>query len=345
MKNNSSKLHVCAVSLVVLLSAVLLFGFTSQRPVTKKNVETVKIGFLVHDLIVERWQKDMEYFTSEVEKLGGQAITKIAYGNAQTQISQGKSLIDEGVMVIAVVSVDGKALAELVDYANLKGAKIIAYDRLIKNCNLHYYISFNSVRTGELMAEYMVRQKPKGNYAFVNGPVTDNNAILIKQGQMNVLRPYIDKGDIKIVLNKSVDAWGPLEALMIMDDFLGQYKGTLDVVMSASDGLSEGIVESMSANDQHKNTLLTGQDASLTACKNIMRGYQTMSVYKSIKKIAFAAAQLAVTLAKKEKVTTTAVINNGKIDVPSILFEPVVVDKTNLKDTVVKDGQIKEADL
>ena len=38
-------------------------------------------------------------------------------------------------------------------------------------------------------------------------------------------------------------------------------------------------------------------------------------------------------------------INNGKIDVPSILQVPVAVDKDNLKDTVIKDGYHKCEDV
>ena len=345
MKKDSSRLHVCAATLAVLLSVFLFSGFTSQDPNAEKNDAAVKIGFLVHDLVSERWQKDMNFFVNRITELGGIPVTKNAFGDVQTQIAQLKELIDQGVKVIAIVPVDGKALVDMVDYANEKGVKIIAYDRLIKNCNIDYYISYNSVRTGELMAQYVVSRKPKGNYAFVNGPISDNNAVLIKQGQMNVLRPYIDKGDIKIVLNQSVAAWGPLEALMVMEEFLGTHKGDVDVVLASSDGLSDGVIQALSTSGKYTNTLVTGQDASVTACKNIMQGYQAMSVYKSIKKISYAAADLAMKIANKKPIETSGVTNNGKKDVPSIFFEPVVVDKANLKDIVIKDGHINEADL
>jgi D-xylose transport system substrate-binding protein len=63
-----------------------------------------------------------------------------------------------------------------------------------------------------------------------------------------------------------------------------------------------------------------------------------MTVYKPIAPLASKAAESAVALAKGEKVATTSVVNNGKKDVPSILLEPIVVDKDNVRDTVVKDG-------
>jgi len=48
-----------------------------------------------------------------------------------------------------------------------------------------------------------------------------------------------------------------------------------------------------------------------------------------------------VALARGEQVDAPARINNGKVDVPSILLEPLVVDKANIDDTVVKDGYQK----
>jgi D-xylose transport system substrate-binding protein len=49
----------------------------------------------------------------------------------------------------------------------------------------------------------------------------------------------------------------------------------------------------------------------------------------------------AVALARGEQVPTTATVNNGRIDVPSVLLEPIVVDKSNLDATVIKDGYQK----
>ena len=57
------------------------------------------------------------------------------------------------------------------------------------------------------------------------------------------------------------------------------------------------------------------------------------------------AVDAAVALAKGQKPQTTRTVNNGRIEVPSILIEPVSVDKTNIDDTVVKDGFQKREDI
>ena len=92
--------------------------------------------------------------------------------------------------------------------------------------------------------------------------------------------------------------------------------------------------------------LVTGQDADLAACQRIVDGTQTMTIYKPIDGLATKAAEIAVLLAKKAPVTdATRPVNNGKKDVPSILLEPIPVDKDNLDATVLKDAYHKREDV
>jgi D-xylose transport system substrate-binding protein len=92
--------------------------------------------------------------------------------------------------------------------------------------------------------------------------------------------------------------------------------------------------------------LVSGQDAELSACQRIAAGTQAMTVYKPIKTLADKAAELAIKMAKKEPLgDVKRTVNNGKKDVPSVLLDPVVVDKDNLASTVVADGFHKLDDV
>lgn len=325
-------------AIIAVLTTFTLTSFKSQ--------EKIKIGFLVHDLVSERWKTDMETFANKVEELGGVAITKNAFGDAHTQVAQGKSLIDEGVKVLAVVAQDGAILGELVDYAEKAGAKIIAYDRMILNSNLEYYISYNSISVGELMADYALKLKPKGNYVIINGPSTDNNSLLIEQGVKNKLNKHIERGDVKVVFEKEADAWYALNAMLMMDEFLSSNPDTpIDVIIAAADDLATGAIDAIKSSTNKGAPIVVGQDATVDACKNIILGHQTMTIYKPIKKLSSEAAILAMKVAKNEKVEFTAKLNNGKVDVPSILFDPIVITKENLRKTLIADQHIKEADL
>lgn len=326
-----------------LLLTVLLFSAIAALPAFRP-ADKIKIGFLVHDLVSDRWKSDMENFSETINKLGGEAVTKNAFGDVNEQLKQGKAMVDDGIKVIAVVAQDAKALAELVEYANQKGTIIIAYDRLILNCDLPYYISFNSVKVGELMTTYALKLKPKGNYIILNGPVSDHNASLVKQGIMNKLKPSIDKKSVNILLDQDMDSWHALSVLMAMEEFIPTNTKPIDVILTAGDDLAAGAIDAFKV-DKIALPIITGQNASPDGCRNILSGLQTMTVFKDFKKISSEAAMMAMKLAKGEKIQTTLTTNNGKVNVPSILFNPVVVDKSNLRSVLIPAGHIKESDL
>lgn len=330
---------------IVLRSLILVIAISGCIAMLAfKSTEKIKVAFLVHDLVADRWLMDMENFTNKVADLGGEAITRNGLGDAETQVEQGKRLIDEGVKVIVVVPQDGKVLAKLVDYADKKGAKIIAYDRMIVDCDLHYYISYNSVQVGELMAEYALKAKPKGNYVILNGPSSDNNALLVRQGIMNKLKSHIDAGKVKVLMEKEMSSWYALSSMSVMDEFVQRNKLPIDAVITGADDLASGVIDVFKSSNI-RIPVITGQDASVDACRNIILGNQSMTIYKSVKKLSSEAAILSMKIARGEKIDFTSTMNNGKKEVPSILFNPIVVDKSNLKTTVIQDGHIDESFL
>ena len=114
----------------------------------------------------------------------------------------------------------------------------------------------------------------------------------------------------------------------------------------SNDGTAGGAVQALAEQKLAGKVLVTGQDADLAACQRIMAGSQSMTVYKPIRLLANKAAEVAIAMAKKQAVTDpTRPVPNGKKDVPSILLEPIPVDKDNLVDTVIKDGYHKVEDV
>ena len=116
------------------------------------NDEDVYVGFILDTLKNERWYKDKGLFEEQVKKSGGQVKTLAANGIAEVQKKQAELLIEEGVDVLVVVPTDAEAAAEIVDLAHKVDVKVISYDRLIKNADLDYYISFDNEKVGEMQA-------------------------------------------------------------------------------------------------------------------------------------------------------------------------------------------------
>jgi D-xylose transport system substrate-binding protein len=317
-----------------LLLAVLTLGSVSGMV----NAKNLTIGMSIDDLRLERWQKDSSIFTQKAEALGAKVFVQSANGDDNAQISQIENMINRDVDVLVIIPHNGDVLSNVIAEAKRSGIKVLAYDRLINNADLDFYVSFDNEKVGELQAETLVSIKPEGNYFLMGGSPVDNNAKLFRKGQMNILKPLIDSGKIKVIGDQWVDSWLPEKALQIMENALTANKNNIDAVVASNDATAGGAIQALSAQGLSGKVAISGQDADLAAIKRIVEGTQTMTVYKPIKKLADKAAEIAVGLAKDEKIESNAVLNNGLKNVPSYLLDPIAVVKDNIEETIIQDG-------
>ncbi len=301
----------------------------------------VRIGFLLDTLKEERWQRDRDQFVAKAKELGAEVLEQTANSDDALQLQQAENLLTQGVDVLVVVPHNGKVAASIVESAKKQNVPVISYDRLIENSDVALYISFDNVKVGELQAKYLLDKAPKGNYILIGGSPTDNNAKLFHEGQLNVLKPAEARGDIKIIYDQPSREWLPAEAQKNTENALTQNNNDVVAVVASNDGTAGGAIAALEEQKLAGKVFVSGQDADLPAIKRIVEGSQTMTVYKPIAPLATRAAEIAVALGKGEKPATTQTVNNGKIDVPSILLEPVVVDKDNVMTTIIKDGYHK----
>jgi D-xylose transport system substrate-binding protein len=310
-----------------------------------KATGTVRIGFLMDTLKEERWQRDKDLFEAYAKAQGAEVTTLVSNGSDAEQQKQAENLLTKGVDVLVVVPHNAEAAASIVEAGKRAGKPVISYDRLIKDSDVDLYVSHQVVKIGEMQAQYLVERQPKGNYVLIGGAPTDNNALLLREGQMKVLKPYVDRGDIKIVADPYAREWQPNEAMKHTENALTQNNNNVQAVVASNDGTAGGVVQALEAQGLAGKVLVSGQDADLAALQRIAEGKQTMTVYKPIKPLAESAVDAAIKLARGEKLTTTTTINNGKKEVPAILQEPISVGKDNIMGTVVKDGYLKMEDI
>lgn len=323
--------------LAVTAATLLVFG---QSAVAKD----LKIGMSIDDLRLERWQKDRDIFVKKAEALGAEVFVQSANGDATAQISQIENMLNKDIDVLVIIPFNGEVLSNVISEAKKEGVKVLAYDRLINNADIDFYVSFDNEKVGELQAQAIIEQKPEGNYFLMGGSPVDNNAKLFRKGQMKVLQPHIDSGKVKVVGDQWVDSWLAEKALQIMENALTANKNNIDAVVASNDATAGGAIQALQAQGLAGKVAISGQDADLAAIKRIVDGSQTMTVYKPITNLADKAAEISVALGKDEKVESNATLNNGVKDVPAYLLEPVVVTKENIDATVIKDGfHTKEA--
>src|SRR6266571_3303432 len=332
---------LCALSLAI----ACVSGTQTNTGKKKKGPnETVRIGFSMDTLKEERWQRDKELVEQRCKEVGAECEIQVANSDDSLQTKQCDNLLTKGVDVLIVAPHNGQIAASIVEAAHRQGVPVISYDRLIRNSDVDLYVSHQVVKIGQMQAQYALDNRPKGNYVLIGGSQTDNNALLLMDGQMSVLQPAIDRGDIKIVAKQFAREWLASEALRITEDALTKNNNDIRAIVASNDGTAGGAISALPPQLVGK-VLVTGQDASLDAVQRIVEGKQTMTIYKPIQPLAFSAVDSAIKLARGEKIDAKDKINNGKNDVPSILQEPIVLDKNNVMQTVIKDGYHKLEDV
>jgi D-xylose transport system substrate-binding protein len=312
---------------------------------TKKAGEPVYIGFSMDTLKEERWQRDKALVEARAKEVGAQLDVQVANGDDAVQTKQCDNMLTKGVDVLIVAPHNSEIAASIVEKAHAVGVPVISYDRLIKNSEPDLYVSHQVIKMGEMQGEYALKHVPKGNYVLIGGAPTDNNARLLRDGQMNILKPAIDRGDIKVISDQYAKEWKAEEAQRLTEDALTKTKNDIQAVVASNDGTAGGAISALDVAGLTGKVLVTGQDAQLDAVQRIAKGTQTMTIYKPIKPLADSAVDSAVKLAHGEALSAPDKINNGRVDVPSILQEPQAVDKENLDATIVKDGYHKCEDV
>ncbi len=332
----------------ILISSLLVGACTSGTQQsnsggTRKQKgpnDPIKIGFSMDTVKEERWVRDRDLVTKRAAELGVQLDVQVANGSDSDQIKQAENMLTQGVDVLIVAPHNGEIAASIVEAAHKQGVPVISYDRLIKNSDVDLYISHQVVKMGEMQAQYLLDHVTKrpANFIIVGGSPTDNNALLLHEGQMNVLKPAVDRGEVKIIADQYAKEWQASAALNIVENALTQAHNQVDAVVASNDGTARGAVQALEGQGLAGKVLVSGQDADLASLKLIAEGKQTMTIYKSIQPLAYGAVEAAVKLARGEKIATADTIDNGFKKVPAILLEPVATDRNNLLTTVVKDG-------
>jgi len=314
----------------LLLAGLIFAGCANKHP---------KIGLLVHSFETQRWQNDQKYFVDAVKQLGGVALVKVADNNANKQLEQARELINEGIQVLVVIPVNQSTAASIVNMAHEKDIPVIAYDRLINNCRLDYYVSTDNIRVGEIQAEFISKIKPRGNYALLGGPPNDNNSRMIYIGQMNILQPFIERGEIKVAFRQFANSWTADEGYRLAKTSLDSTSNKLDAIICGNDAIAIGAIKALKERGLEGKVAVAGQDADLPNIQQIIKGNQSMTVLKRIKTMASTAAELAMHLAKKETINPyLTTISNGDRLVPSYLVDAVAVNEGNIEMTVAAEG-------
>jgi D-xylose transport system substrate-binding protein len=324
---------------VVILSVVLLFSTPHLQAQGKQaSSGALKIGFLMDSLKIERWQTDLDKFQKRAAELGAKVLVETAESDDELQLQQARKLLDSGVKALVLVPHDAEKAVRIVNAAKARKVPVLCYERLVRNPDVSFFIGVDASAVGYQQAFSLSQLAPKGNYVLIGGSPSDSNAKILHDAQLRVLKPMVDRGDIKIVSDTWTKDWDPSEAYAHMSAAIESTQGDVTAVVASNDGTAGGVVQALEEHKLAGKVFVSGQDADLAAIIRILDGTQTMTVYKPLGSQATLAAEAAVALAKGETIKTTAAISIGNKTIPATLLAPVTVTKDNVKQTVIKDG-------
>lgn len=309
------------------------------------------VAFLLPDNTTPRWMsQDAPSFQAWMTKLAPdvKVITSVANENPQTQLSQAQAALTQGAKVLVVVAVDGTQAAKIVQAAQAANAQVIAYTRQIQNAPVKYMTGDDPFEIGVALGTWMAAHTKQGDtIAVIAGSTTDSFAHIEHDGYFSVLKPLFDSGQRKMVGDVWTPEWDPVKAHAEMDAILTSAQNNVQGVLCANDSTAEGAIASLQTHGLAGKIPVTGIDATLSADQLILKGLQSMSVWRSVDDEAHFTAELVVDiLTNKEpaKDFFTSTVDNGFAKIPMRGVKSMVIDATNMQ-TLIDAKAIDKASL
>jgi D-xylose transport system substrate-binding protein len=279
-----------------------------------------------------------------------------AQGVATTQQTQAESELTKGACILVLAPVDSSAAATIVTEAAAKHVPVISYDRLTYSDSLNYYASFDGFAVGVAQANYIkdhyqqyVTSNGTNKMIMINGSDTDNNAHLFGNGAHSILDPLITSGALNKVYEQFTPGWDNATAQTEAQAALTANQNKIAVAYVMNDGMANTTIAALKKVGLAGKVLVTGQDAEAAGINNILLGYQSMTVYKPIAKLADSVGQLVAAISNgtdTSSIANQSVKNpNGNASIKSVLDPVTSVDISNIKTTVIADGFVKAADV
>lgn len=338
---------------------------TEEREIPVAQDEV--IGVLLPNKTDERWEKDADNIEKNLKNLGYEAEIEFAVNNSYTQERQIRDMLKDGIDCLVVCPVNSQILMDVLKEAKERKVPVIAYDRMIMDTDaVRYYASFDNESIGNSIGMYIKEQaqldqvrdnKESRTIEFFMGSPDDNNAIRVYDGIMGVLKPYLEDGTLVVKSGRvefedtCIMRWsGYLAEKDVTYTLRSKYQDSdIDILCCANDSIAGGVIAALEKEGYGKENwpIITGQDAQISTVKEIMKGRQSMTVFKDTRILADKCVGMvqAVLEQTEPEINNRNSYHNGVITVPSYLCTTMTVDVENYREILIDSGYYKENQL
>lgn len=328
------------INAISIIFATLIIASCSKSDVKDE------ISFLCPSDI-SRFLNASKLFAKQINDNGYHCTIYNAKGNDALQLEQAREAIRHGAKSICVAAVNGNSAAAIIRECKNAGVPIVAYNRLINNCDLDCFVAGDIKKLAEMMVNEALRIKPTGNYYIICGDRFDINGLSLRNNIDKLLEPHVKSGDINIVYRNFTENWDAATSAREFGLALNLSGKKPDAILAGYDGMSRAIIEEVKKYyGSVDGIVVTGQDAELESIKSIVAGEQTMTAYHPVKAEAEKCAEVAIAMAKGTKIQgITGSTFNGQTEVPTIHISSILVNKSNIDDIIIKGGVFTEEEV
>jgi D-xylose transport system substrate-binding protein len=307
------------------------------------EAKKVKVGFILKTMQEERYQRDKAIFTKKAESLGAKVYFDSANNDELMQLAKFENMLAKGCKVIVMQPVNTGTAGNMVKMANEEGVKVVGYDSMLVNGPLDAMVMQDSWAVGKLQGEAMVewmknkKGKVEGKVALIMGQPGDSNAIAMSSGALEIVEK---NPGLQLVAKQAHEGWSSEKAMATAENLLTKHANGIDAFICNNSGMARGVVAALDAQGiaDTEKVFVAGSDADLVNLQYVSQGKQSVEIWKKIAPLAETAAEVAVQLAKGEKINADKMINNGFVDVPTIVTPIFLITKDNLDSTIIAEG-------
>lgn len=325
----------------------MIFGMVILVGTSCSEEARYTVGYMNASADRQKFVQEGDFMAQRLKELGHEVISVAAEDNDVLQLSQGYELLDQGVDVLVIVSVNGNTIAPLVREAQSRGVKVVAYNRLINNAGFDLFVTGDNEGFARFFCETALEQKPVGNYVVLGGDRFDMNGFEMMQHIKAILQPHVESGQVNLLYEAYIEGWNRGRAEFEMQQVIEAYGKVIDVVIACNDPMGMGAYEVLKRYDAHQGVVVTGQGAYADVVKSIYNEGMFMTIYHPAKEFGYQTADLIDGLLKGENPKDLAPFStfNGTTCIPTQRISSVKVTRDNLEEVLINSGAYSWEDI
>ncbi|MEP3387224.1 MAG: substrate-binding domain-containing protein [Reichenbachiella sp.] len=291
--------------------------------------QSYKVGILFDQFASVRWTIDSMHLRQSFEALDMSVDIQVAHSQLEVQKQQARAMIEAKVDALIIVAVDGSKLEDIVSEAKSNNIVVVAYARPILSSDIDFFIGYNNAEVGQQQALSVIKSMDQGKVMLINGPSSDNNAVVFRDNQLQVLQPYLESGAIQIVNDITLESWDEMSVLLKLYEIKPNME-EINAVIAATDNCVKALMEYVNDEEILKKIYITGQDPTSETIYRIEKSIQNMTALKPIQPLGKKTASLTRALLMGEKDLKFSTLNIEGNTLNAYLFNPTIINEDNI---------------